>query len=61
MTWQPIETAPKLESVVLYRSGWCNALAIGYWSLDDEEWKIGPFSLFPGATHWMPLPPPPTD
>ena len=48
--WQPIETAPKWESILIYQPKF-NRVAI---SLNDGfEYKH--------ATHWMPLPPPPID
>lgn len=47
--WQPIETAPKWESILIYQPKF-NRVAI---SLNDGfEYKH--------ATHWMPLPPPPS-
>ncbi len=62
--WQPIETAPRQEAVMLgherlrgwFRIGICNAL--GEWSYDDRPWlQQDPLDETP--THWMLLPPPP--
>ena len=61
--WAPIETAPKDGTSVLcyssmtgpYNSSWDNHLETfpcGYWGVTGE-W-------FPVATHWMPLPNPPS-
>lgn len=53
--WQPIETAPKDEQVVLYhvpgqrKPFMCRA---------DDYWS-GLAAYLDGATHWMPLPAPP--
>lgn len=68
--WQPIETAPKDGTLVLIceRGGrrqvakWCE----GDWGAPPCWWVQltgrGPES-YPtlDVTHWMPLPPPPTD
>jgi hypothetical protein len=64
--WQPIETAPKDESVLGYLPGW--GIEIGAINSDDEDdvyWVDNPEDgfLYPGEpffpTHWMPLPSPP--
>ena len=48
--WQPIETAPAGESILIYQSKFKRvSLAIN----DGFEWKH--------ATHWMPLPQEPTE
>jgi hypothetical protein len=59
MGWQPIETAPNLENVLLCKPSMAPAYAIGYRSSIDGEWKVGPFQPLSGFTHWMPLPEPP--
>jgi hypothetical protein len=59
--WQPIETAPKGADVILL---YCPAEGVmpGYW--DDPDWvSVETQSLSSGrmlATHWMPLPAPPS-
>lgn len=62
MNWQPIETAPKDgQYVFLWWPYWCDQYpAIAWWNHD--EWRC-PEALTrsgDGPTHWMPLPPPPT-
>lgn len=70
MTWQPIETAPKDETPVLL---WCpqswdtRGVRVGFWSEQYEDWfdsdaaSISIFAIYSIITHWMPLPPPPTE
>lgn len=60
MEWQPIETAPKGERVLVYfpRTGRKEAMIIAASNPTGSQWwakHIG--NLFP--THWMPLPEPP--
>ena len=73
MEWQPIETAPKNEVILLYgeidphpddeqlHSKGARRVA-GYWDQIDEAWS-STTSTWAGPwikpTHWMPLPPPP--
>ena len=61
--WQPIETAPKDGSTILYSAGgWVCA---GCWHIREEQWRE--HNNFPSdswgtedyPTHWMPLPSPP--
>ena len=56
MEWQPIESAPKDGTVVFFYVPYGRerrvARADDYWS--GAWWLVD-------ATHWMPLPPPPTD
>lgn len=74
--WQPIETAPKDETLILLfgkeRYGECYDLdevviQIGYWSTwHSGQWRLELFgpnedTLWFIPTHWMPLPPPPSD
>ena len=60
MNWQPIETAPKDETrIILWREGWQEANAVGFWSESDKSWNAVGSTYFVGATHWMPLPPNP--
>lgn len=59
--WQPIETAPNSEKVVIFsvptREIPIMARGDDYW-LNRVEGK-GTAYWLDGATHWMPLPPPP--
>jgi hypothetical protein len=60
--WQPIETAPKdgTNVLVLWRYGGCSVLFCrhdGFWDDGDFNSSIPESDL----THWMPLPPPPTN
>ena len=66
--WQPIETAPRDQSDILaigiYNNHWWSALSIVYWEpFEDRGWLCSrrhiPVNTKP--THWMPLPPPPTN
>lgn len=59
MNWQPIETAPHTEYILLCLGGadwaighWNSAFTHGGWAPGDGDEK--PFTLEP--THWMPLP-----
>lgn len=69
--WQPIETAPKGEGVLLLFGiidpcemlNWHKPVQfVGYWDHIDGAWCTmattfnGPFAQ---PTHWQPLPPPP--
>lgn len=61
MEWQPIETAPKYKDILLIGSG--GTQVVGYWD-DDDGWVCdyrgkGNFN-YVDATHWMPLPNPPS-
>ena len=62
MGWQPIGTAPKDGTNVLaYEDG---AVTVLYWDEDRDSWFYpykGGKTRWPDITHWMPLPPPPTD
>lgn len=57
--WQPIETAPKKQAVLVTQNGdvaigWCSPL------VDGDYWDINPYSDdITAPTHWMPLPAPP--
>ena len=64
MEWQPIETAPKdgkrhmLFAAEFDRPGdW--RIKMGYWSEGYKSWQLFGGSWKP--THWMPLPPPPSN
>jgi hypothetical protein len=75
MEWQPIETAPKDEEIIVGRGAipLSNRRAFfpaysgsGFWCEEEGAWVFWSH-ITPGAktrydqpTHWMPLPPPPT-
>ena len=61
--WQPIETAPKdytrtlvcqIENAIIVTARWSNVYS--HWSTG-----AGPMSFIADVTHWMPLPPAPTE
>ena len=58
MEWQPIETAPKRGSILLW-----NGKEVGEghpaWCGDGYEWAGEGHACDPRPTHWMPLPAPP--
>lgn len=69
--WQPIETCPKDQRVLLFRAGhivcgrWDDdrfaAKPRPYWTHDQERlWGRADARKRP-PTHWMPLPPPPEE
>lgn len=55
--WQPIETAPKDQRLLLFFPT-AGMVATGYWAIFDEAWQGEPFTEEdrPLPTHWMPLP-----
>ena len=55
--WQPIETAPKDQTDILTFSKE-GKIDVGYW--ENELWCDGDYSYWE-ATHWMPLPTPPSE
>lgn len=55
--WQPIETAPKDQTDILTFSKE-GKIDVGYW--ENEFWCDGDYSYWE-ATHWMPLPKPPSE
>jgi hypothetical protein len=60
--WQPIETAPRDVSVIVYADDCVGEAsrpdATGrWWWTNTDEHDIGVREIFP--THWMPMPPPP--
>ena len=72
--WQPIETAPKdgtevlvgwysekghFENHVWQHKGWLWEWAVA--SYETDRWSDWECSLAEEPTHWMPLPPPPSD
>ncbi len=63
MTWQPIETAPDEEDArFLVWDGDYVQVAIHSWREEGRWVPVGDdYQRITGATHWMPLPPPPTE
>lgn len=70
MSWQPIETAPRMRIILLWAvtdisdageiKNW--KMATGHYSDGDEGWEwdgrvLQPYDVQP--THWQPLPDPP--
>lgn len=61
MKWEPIETAPKDESILLYYPT-DDIIIVGYWC--DFKWQIDHVGGYEWEsdvdciepTHWMPLP-----
>ena len=53
MEWQPIDDVPLLESVLLTNGDYIILRFLTTYDQMDEEYR--------DATHWMPLPEPPTD
>jgi hypothetical protein len=62
VSWQPIETAPEHMSIMVIQTQ-NNIIAIARGKNKKGNWKtgIGAMDYIAGVTHWMPLPPPPTD
>jgi hypothetical protein len=60
--WQPIETAPRdgETNVLTYRGAGLQAVAI-YFPHRDSDWCCSDGVHLLDVTHWMPLPPPPTE
>lgn len=60
--WQPIETAPKDGThIQLYRPV---MQFVGYYGGEDSGWRHnapGLDAIWPLPTHWMPLPPTPSE
>lgn len=57
--WQPMETAPLRQPVLLWLPEWGES-AIGYLNGNGEVVIDGEACAIEAATHWMPLPAPPT-
>lgn len=53
--WQPIETAPKDITVLVYDEG---TICMATYLTPEERWYDHGY-MTPGPTHWMPLPAPP--
>ena len=70
MTWQPIETAPKMGRFLIYSRLWNTTPKIGlgcHWAMDEDWFHRDGYTAVCDrsnpvrATHWMPLPEPPED
>lgn len=60
MTWQPIDTAPKDQMVLVYGRA-CN-FRLAYYDPHEARWMTIPGMWGVGRpTHWMPLPAPPDE
>jgi len=72
--WQPIETAPRDESVLAYSP--CEDMGIISWNFENDEWRYQidlddaredsgngytDYAVMEHVTHWMPLPEPPKE
>jgi len=58
--WQPIETAPRDGTrILVFREDWVEDIAVCYWLRELGEFIPIQGTVFIGATHWMPTPPPP--
>lgn len=66
MEWQPIATAPKMPTVLLFAitdtetGNW--KMETGFWHDGYDAWRWGGHichTYETQPTHWMPLPPPP--
>ena len=55
MKWLPIESAPKDTVIDLWHPEYGRITDQWWDSADGFDWPVS------GSTHWMPLPPPPTD
>lgn len=60
--WKPIETAPRDEQVLVYMQV-IDAIDIAHKPEGLSSWISGGGTKWPAAavSHWMPLPPPPTN
>ena len=54
--WRDIETAPKDGTVVMFHVPECRLPFMAR----SDDWHSGYAHWLKGATHWMPLPAPPT-
>lgn len=62
--WQPIESAPKDEAVLVCGGDVLYPCTASWSGLPEEEWTLdAQGECFDGVgwpTHWQPLPPPPS-
>jgi hypothetical protein len=67
--WQPIETAPKDERILVYSPSYKECFVVFFaWSIDDmkdTQWVIAKGEdvtfVVRDPSHWMPLPTPPKE
>lgn len=66
--WQPIETAPNSFDEILCfapanKGAWNENARQNQWRVDHKQTNGRFYKMLPEApyTHWMPLPPPPTE
>ena len=58
--WQPIDTHPRYQNLVLLTDG--RKQLTGYYGGANSGWRTSDTaSMWPEPTHWMPLPPLPND
>lgn len=59
--WQKIETAPKNQRIIgVWKDGKWQAAEL-WWDDMVEEWTHTSADYYCNPTHWMPLPPPPSE
>lgn len=60
LRWRPIDTAPRDGAhVLVYRDGYAESVAVAWFNSTgggDACWVPVNGSVWPEATHWMPLP-----
>lgn len=65
--WQPIETAPKGERILVFNGKAFAAQWVKHPGTGHEAWQVAQFdpenglNLIEPPTHWMPLPAPPKE
>ena len=62
MDWQPVETAPHNETVLLFLPATGHSVAemeVGCFSTGSRDGPYSSISYHGRATHWAPLPEPP--
>jgi hypothetical protein len=60
--WQPMETAPKDQPVLVRGSEYMGIPSIAFFDTEQNVWRVETLNTFftlPTPTHWMPLPAPP--
>lgn len=61
--WQPIETAPKDGTIILFFIPFCEIVTSGVYEKAYNEWRslMVPHATLNPPTHWMPLPEQPNE